>query len=113
MAERRHQGVGSREEFWREHVAAWEKSGQSIRGYCRAQELSEAGFHFWKRELKRRDERRASEARRPAFAEVRIAAVHEAFIEIVCGESRRIQVHPGFDEETLTRVIAAVERAAW
>lgn len=112
MTGRRNTGVGSREAFWRGHMAAWEKSGQSIRGYCRAQEVSEAGFHFWKQELKRREERRASETRRPAFAEVRITAAHEASIEIVCGESRRIQVHPGFDEETLVRVLGVMERAA-
>jgi hypothetical protein len=111
MAGRRHEDAGSREEFWREQVAGWEKSGQSIRGYCRAQELSEAGFHFWKRELKRREERRVLNRRAMPFAEVHIAAAHEAPIEIVCGTSRRIQVHPGFDEETLVRVIAAVERA--
>ncbi len=58
MAVRKHEGTGSREEFWREHMAAWEKSGQSVRGYCRAQELSEAAFHFWKRKLKRGEERR-------------------------------------------------------
>jgi hypothetical protein len=56
------------------------------------------------------------------FAEVRLApsAVHEAFalaalgagIEIACAGSRRIGVHPGFDEETLLRVLAALERAA-
>jgi hypothetical protein len=55
----------------------------------------------------------------PAFAEVRLAAAQEASghcderacIEIVCGTSRRIQVHPGFDEETLARVIAVLGRA--
>ena len=111
MAGRIHEDAGSREEFWREHVAGWEQSGQSIRGYCRAQGLSEAGFHFWKRELKRREERRASKASGPAFAELQIAEVHEASIEIVLADARRIQVHPGFDEETLARVMAVMVRA--
>ena len=93
-----------------------------MRGYCRSRGLSESGFHFWKRELKRRDAGAASKADGPAFAEVRLApcAVREAvpspargaLIEIAVAGSLRIQVHPGFDEETLARVIAALERAA-
>lgn len=105
---------GSREAYWRGQVAAWKRSGESVRGYCRSRGLSEAGFHFWKRELKRRDAGTASEPEQPAFAEVRLpsSAVHDALIEISVSGSRRIHVHPGFDEETLLRVIAALERVA-
>jgi hypothetical protein len=48
------------------------------------------------------------------FAEVRLpsSAVHGALLEIVVAGSRRIHVHPGFDEETLVRVLAALERTA-
>ena len=120
---RKFSGVtGSREAYWRGQVGAWERSGESVRGYCRSRGLSEAGFHFWKRELKRRDAGAASKADGAAFAEVRLApcAVREAvpspargaLIEIAVAGSLRIQVHPGFDEETLARVIAALERAA-
>jgi hypothetical protein len=84
--------------------------------------LSEPAFHFWKRELKRRDAGAVLKREPPAFAEVKVASlpVREAFpsaalgarIEIVVAGPRRIQVHPGFDEETLARVLAALERAA-
>ena len=114
MARKRNDARGSREANWRGRVAAWERSGESVRGYCRAREVSEAAFHFWKRELKRRDAGAATNAERSAFAEVRLPsfAVHEALIEIAVVGSRRIRVHPGFDEETLARVLAVVERAA-
>lgn len=114
MARKFSGGKGSREAYWRKHVQAWERSGQSVRGYCRSRGLSEAAFHFWKRELKRRDGSAAAKADRPAFAEMRLpsSAMHEALIEIAVAGSRRIQVHPGFDEETLVRVLAAVERGA-
>ena len=52
--------TGSREAYWRRQVGAWERSGESVRGYCRSRGLSESGFHFWKRELKRRDAGAAS-----------------------------------------------------
>ncbi len=48
-------GVSEREVFWRGHVAAWQGSGESIRGYCRRHELSEASFHAWHRVLRQRD----------------------------------------------------------
>ena len=122
MARKMDGGKGSREGYWRRHVAGWVRSGESVRGYCRSRGVSEAAFHFWKRELKRRDAGAVTKAERPVFAEGRLApsVVREAFpsaglgarIEIAVSGSRRIQVHPGFDEETLLRVVAAVERAA-
>ena len=62
MARKFSDGTGSREAYWRRQVGAWERSGESVRGYCRSRGLSEAGFHFWKRELKRRDAGAASKA---------------------------------------------------
>lgn len=118
--------AGTRELFWREHVAGWGRSGQSVREYCRAQGVTESGFHFWKRELKRRDEvgghgggavsgcaQARESAKEAPFAEVRFAVMgrDDAPIEIVCSGTRRVQVRPGFDEETLMRVLAVLEGA--
>lgn len=113
MARKMGEGTGSREGYWRGHVEARARSGESVRGYCRSRGLSESGFYFWKRELKRRDERAASNGSAPAFAEVRLpsSVVREALIEIAVAGPRRIRVHPGFDEETLVRVLAVLERA--
>lgn len=122
MAGRRHTDAGEREGFWRGHVSAWERSGESVRGYCRTRGLSEGGFHFWKRKLKGHEElgvlrgsvpalASAKPPAQAAFAEVRVTAAHEASIEIVLSGTRRVHVHPGVDEETLARVIAVLERA--
>jgi len=40
---------------------------------------------------------------------VRLTASPEALLEVVCDTPRRILVHPGFDAETLARVVAALE----
>lgn len=111
-----------REAFWRGHVRGQGRSGESIRGYCRSRGISEAGFHFWKRELTRRDSQRGIDrashtgkgsGKRVAFAEVRVAPLAQsvAAIEISLPGSLRISVHPGFDEATLCRVLAVLEQS--
>ena len=102
-------GVGegiSRSAFWENHISACEVSGVSIAQYCRDRGLSYAGYQWWKSELKRR--------RIPVtFTEVRmppgVNAV-EGVIEVVLGGNRIVRVHSGFDETTLARVLAVVER---
>jgi hypothetical protein len=48
----------SRAQFWREAVAGWQESGQSVRAFCRRRHLQEASFYFWGRTLQERDEQR-------------------------------------------------------
>ncbi len=96
----------SRREFWGNHIAACEVSGVSIAQYCREHGLSYAGYQWWKSELKRR--------KIPVvFTEVRMPPAVDAVegaIEVVLGGSRVVRVRSGFDETTLARVLAVVER---
>lgn len=110
MAHCVHTGKGSREKFWRGHVEGWKGSGQTVAAYCRSHELSESGFHFWKGELNRRDEG-AGVSSPAAFVELRVPEpAREASIEIAVSGTRWVRVRPGFDEETLARVLAMLER---
>ena len=71
----------NRASYWQGHIRACESSGLSIAGYCRQEELSTSGYHWWKRRLKARDASGASEtlAVAAAFAEVAVArSVSEA-----------------------------------
>ena len=45
----------TKEQYWRGQVSGWQSSGLGIRAYCQQQQLSEANFHAWRRELARRD----------------------------------------------------------
>jgi hypothetical protein len=38
---------------WRSLVSEQEESGQSIAAFCRARELHESQFYYWKKRLKR------------------------------------------------------------
>jgi hypothetical protein len=43
-----------KQSHWEEVLRRWERSGQSVREYCRAEGLREAAFYWWRRELSRR-----------------------------------------------------------
>jgi len=55
-------GASEREAFWRGHVAAWQGSGESIRGYCRRRGLSKSSFHAWRRVVRQRDAQASGES---------------------------------------------------
>jgi hypothetical protein len=106
-----------KERSWRRHLQEWEGSGDTIRGYCRRQRLSEASFHFWRAELRRRDqERTASVSRRRSSPSRRLfvpvvvqqAAVATA-IEVVAANGRVIRVSAGIDAAAFRQVLAVVE----
>lgn len=113
-----------RELFWRGHVEGQSRSGESVRGYCRSHGLSEAGFHFWRRELARRARERgavgSSEGRtttskkagRVRFVEMRVSSdlAQACALEVALLNGRRGAVGAGFDEETLARVVSVLER---
>ena len=40
---------------WRERVARWSTSGQSVRAFCQQHGLIETSFYYWKRELRARE----------------------------------------------------------
>ncbi len=44
-----------KEQFWRLVLQEHAASGFSIRKFCKQQEISEASFHAWKREIRQRD----------------------------------------------------------
>ena len=99
-----------RELYWREQVAGWAGSGRSIRGYCRAHGLSEASFHAWRRELRRRDAK-ASGLEPASFVEVKAVAVPAAdgALEVCVSSGHVIRVHQGFDAGTLAAVVRVLE----
>jgi hypothetical protein len=44
-----------KEGYWRQHIAAWDKSGQSKRAYCIENNLAYSSFMTWRREIELRD----------------------------------------------------------
>ena len=105
---------GNRAGYWRGHIRACESSGLSIVGYCRREGLSASGYHWWKRRLKVHKESGVSGTMSvaAAFAEVAVVppeADVRAALEVVVRGGRVIRIGPGFDAETLARVLDVLE----
>ena len=43
--------IAERESKWRNHLARYASSGQTVAAFCRSEALSEGGFYFWRKRL--------------------------------------------------------------
>jgi len=114
----------AKERYWRRHLAAWRRSGQSVRAYCAGEGLSEPSFYAWRRVLAERNRRGGSKASRGGSADtgavrdagslfVPVRLVEEspsaATVEVVLRGGRVVRVAAGFAAQTLRAVVAALE----
>jgi hypothetical protein len=103
-----------KEAKWRSLVSEQEASGQSVAAFCRARELRESPFYYWKRRLQ--------ETATPAFVEVQVAkpplrprhsrAALGSPIEVRLRNGRSVVVAPGFDASHLRALLTVVECAS-
>ena len=109
---------------WRGHIAAQASSGVSAVAYCRAHELHPKSFYRWKRVLRESGELEAllqcgtepaaalPGPPKPVFAEVRVSGAPgpaASGVEVALGSGVTVRVSPGFDAETLRRVVSVLE----
>jgi hypothetical protein len=113
---------------WTALIDEWKQGGLDLPEFCRRRGLSRGTMQGWvyKTPLKRAIEaarRQGSGEAAPAepppsaaFLPVRFAEdavprrpADHAAIEVILGGGRRVTVGPGFDEETLRRVVIALE----
>ena len=115
----------AREKFWRRAIRDQQRSGLSVRDFCRREGLKDWTFRWWRQELARRD-RQPSAAPRdrgdpepneapPAFLPVRVADLEVVPprpappIEIVLPNGPIVRVPTGFNPSTLGHVLAVLE----
>lgn len=111
MAKRRARDL-TKEAAWRRRLDRHADSGQSIRAWCRRHRVKEAAFHWWRRELARRD----TEAQASSFVPVHLtddpARDGDGLIEIELTDGRRVRVTGAVNRETLAQVLDVLERRA-
>jgi hypothetical protein len=111
----------AREKFWRRTIQGQQRSGLSVRDFCRCEGLKDWTFRWWRQELARRDQEPSTappvertEAA-PAFLPVRVVDLQTVAprpappIEIVLPTGPTVRVPFGFDTRTLGDVLAVLE----
>lgn len=112
----------ARSPYWRETdarlvLAAWMDSGQSMSAFARHFGLCAQRLRRWRRRLDGGGDGldfhpvRLVERGLPLI-EIADAAPPGAALELLLPQGRRISVGPGFDEETLVRLVRVVESLA-
>jgi hypothetical protein len=117
MSKRSHRSV-EKESFWRSQLGRQSFSGESIRGYCRRRGLSEASFHFWRREIASRDHQadRASGSKATGLIAVEIVgdpspgSTAMPTLEVECPGGAVIRLREDVSTDVLQRVIRACQR---
>ena len=97
-----------REAFWRKTFSDRLQSGLSIRAFCEREGLSEPTYHYWRRELKKRDAAKTAET---SFLPVEVQFPATP-IEIVFSHGTTVRVGNGCDRTTLETVLAVLEQRA-
>jgi hypothetical protein len=98
----------AREQFWRDTVAAWRQSSQSVRAFCAARGVSEATFFARRRELIGRAPLPQPTAPAPAVQFVPIKVVPDTTAEVVLSGGLIVRVPVAADPAAVARLVAAL-----
>ncbi len=90
---------------WAERVAAQQRSGISVKQFCKEQGLTEYSFYAWRKRLQKREPVRFALVDRRA---ARQDWATEAALELVLATGERLRIGAGVDAATLRRVLEAV-----
>ena len=99
-----------REQFWRETIAAWQESGQSVRAFCAARGVSEATFFARRRELIDRKSSGPSADPTPVPRFVPVHVVPDPTIEVLLPGGLIVRVPVSADPAAVARLVAALGR---
>jgi transposase-like protein len=94
--------VRSKADEWAERIAAQQRSGLSVKQFCKEQGLTEGSFYAWRKQL------RNTQPVRFALVERRAEGQTEATLELVFTTGERLRIGSGVEVATLRTVIAAL-----
>jgi transposase-like protein len=98
-------GEENREEYWRERVAAQERSGRSVKQFCEQQQITEQSFYVWRKRLRNQPPMRFALVE-TGMARPQVPA--ESGLELVLTTGERLRIGAGFDPGILRQVLAAL-----
>jgi hypothetical protein len=103
-------------ELWRERILAQQASGQSVRGWCRANDCPEHGFYWWRAKLGLSPASKRKRGRRKpasvAFARVAVeppAPVAAEPMRLTLAGGRELALPASMPVEHIARLLRAIE----
>jgi hypothetical protein len=90
---------------WAERIGAQQRSGISVKQFCKEQGLTEYSFYAWRKRLQKK------EPVRFALVDRRVAGqgpATEAALELVIATGERLRIGAGVDAATLRTVLEAL-----
>ena len=87
---------------WAERIAAQQRSGMSVKQFCKEQGLTEYSFYAWRKRLREEGPVRFALVERNARRQERVA---EAALELVLATGERLRIGTGVDPATLRAVL--------
>jgi hypothetical protein len=87
---------------WAERIAAQQRSGISVKQFCKEQGLTEYSFYSWRKRLRESGPVRFALVERSARRQERTT---EPVLEVVLGSGERLRIGAGVDIATLRTVL--------
>ena len=87
---------------WAERIAAQQRSGRSVKQFCKERGLTECSFYAWRKRLQEIGPVRFALVERSAWRQERTA---EAALELVLATGERLRISAGVDAATLRTVL--------
>jgi hypothetical protein len=93
--------AASKDDQWRERIAEQDRSGMSVKKFCKEQRCAEHQFYYWRKRLRSRQQ--------PVrFALVDRGATPSAKAELELATGERLRISTGVDATTLHTVLEAL-----
>ena len=89
-------------EEWAERIAAQQRSGMSVKQFCKERGLTEYSFYAWRKRLQEKGSVRFALVERSARRQERTA---EAALELLLASGERLRIGTGVDTTTLRAVL--------
>ena len=87
---------------WAERIAAQQRSGMSVKQFCKEQGLTEYAFYAWRKRLQERGPVQFALVERSARRQERNV---EPVLELVLATGERLRIGPGVEVTTLRTVL--------
>jgi transposase-like protein len=98
------------DQFWRDTIAAWKESGQSVTAFCAARGIGESTFFAKRRALRGRSPH-APSASAPGTSFTAVRVISDPTIEIVVPGGVVLRISVGADAAAVARLVLALRGA--